>query len=147
MSLGNPFNPKAGNDSVVDALIGSAYEVVKYVAYYVKEIRYVAFNMEHVYAVSQNMYKNAFKVQTMTNRGQDYTFTLPEGVTAGMILNIAPTVLTSAGAIYGPSPANFSWVLGDGVIIVNIPGDAPEAFVGASLRCLINWQSPVVVTE
>jgi hypothetical protein len=44
----NPHDPFGGADTFVDKMIGNAYEVVKFVARYVKEIRYVALNMEHV---------------------------------------------------------------------------------------------------
>ena len=142
----SPFNPKAGNNSVVDALIGNAYEVVKYVAYYVKEIRYVAFNMEHVYRVSQNMYSNVLKTLDITAK-TTYTIDLPEGVTAPMIIGTSVHILTADGEIYGASEQNFSWVITGGQLSVTIPGTAPDALVGGQLSWLINWQSPVVVTE
>lgn len=143
----NPFNPKAGNNSVVDALIGNAYEVVKYVAYYVKEIQYVAYNMEHVYRVSQNMYQNVFKTLPITAVDTTYEIDLPEGVTAPMIIGTSVTVLTADGVIYGPSESTFTWTITGGKLTVVVPPDAPEAMVGADIRWLINWQSPVVVSN
>ena len=142
----SPFQTKAGNNSIVDALIGNAYEVVKYVAYYVKEIRYVAFNMEHVYRVSQNMYQNVLKTEPITTLGSTVEIDLPEGVTAAMILNTGVHVLTADGALHGPGENKFSWVIADGKLSVSVSAFAPTEFLGADIRWLINWQSPVVVT-
>jgi hypothetical protein len=55
MGIQNPFKPNTGNNSIVDALIGNAYEIVKYVGYYITEIRYVAANMEAIHRVSTRL--------------------------------------------------------------------------------------------
>ena len=141
----NPFSPKAGNNSAVDALIGNAYEVVKYVAYYVKEIQYVALNMVDVHRVAQGMYEHVFLTAPIVALDSTVTITLPEDLTTAMILNCSVTVLTADDEIYGVSPDNFSWVISGGAVVVTIPVGAPASFAGATARCLINWQSPVVV--
>lgn len=45
----NSMNPYGGVNPLIDKMIGNAYDIVKYVARYLKEIRYVAENMESVY--------------------------------------------------------------------------------------------------
>lgn len=145
MGVQNPFEVRSGNNSVVDALIGNAYEVVKYVAYYVKEIQYVALNMADVHRVSQNLYEHVLLEDDILSLGSEIEFELPNGVTAAMLLNINCIVITSAGSVYGVGADTISWLLEDGVITVSVSGDAPDSFVGAKLRCLINWQSPVTV--
>lgn len=142
----NPLDALAGTNPLVDSLIGNAYEVVKYIAYYVKEIRYVAFNMEHVYAVSQNMYQNQFKVLGITALNATYYIDLPVGLEMSMILNSSVNVLTTDNKLYGPSADTFSWVIANGKLTVTVPAGAPSTFVNGEIRWLLNWQSPVTIT-
>lgn len=48
----NSMNPYGGVNPLIDKMIGNAYDIVKYVAKYLKEIRYVAENMQYVYAAA-----------------------------------------------------------------------------------------------
>lgn len=139
----NPHDPFGGADTFVEKMIGNAYEVVKFVARYVKEIRYVAFNMEHIYRVSQNIYKNVLLKQSINTLGTTFEINLPEGVTPLMVINSSVTVQTIAGTIYGPSADTFSWIIEDGKLKVTVPVDAPAGMVGADIRWLLNWESPV----
>lgn len=142
----NPLDGKGGADSLVDTLIGNAYEVVAYVAYYVKEIRYVAFNMEHVFRVSKNMYEHQLKEIEITALDTVYEIDLPTGLTVDMILNSSVNVITTDSKVYGPSADTFTWLITGGKLTVTVPPGAPGTFVGGTLRWLINWQSPVVVS-
>lgn len=145
MSHRNPQDALGGADSFVDKMIGNAYEVVKYVARYVKEIRYVAFNMEHVYRVSQNLYENVLLKQSINALGTTFEIPLPTGVTPLMVINSSVTVQTIDGTIYGPADNTFSWIIQDGKLKVTVPVDAPAGMVGADIRWLLNWQSPVQI--
>lgn len=48
----NQMNPYGGVSPLIDKMIGNAYDIVKYVAKYLKEIRYVAENMQYVYTAA-----------------------------------------------------------------------------------------------
>lgn len=139
----NSHDPFGGADTFVDKMIGNAYEVVKFVARYVKEIRYVAFNMEHIYRVSQNIYENILLTQPINALGTTFEIALPEGVTPSMVINSSVTVQTTAGTIYGPSADTFSWIIENNKLKVTVPLGAPAGMVGADIRWLLNWQSPV----
>lgn len=141
----NSHDPFGGADTFVDKMIGNAYEVVKFVARYVKEIRYVAFNMEHIYRVSQNIYENILLTQPINALGATFEIALPVGVTPSMVINSSVTVQTVAGIIYGPSADTFSWIIEDGKLKVTVPLGAPAGMVGANIRWLLNWQSPVQI--
>lgn len=141
----NSHDPFGGADTFVDKMIGNAYEVVKFVARYVKEIRYVAFNMEHIYRVSQNIYENILLTQPINALGTTFEIALPEGVTPSMVINSSVTVQTTAGTIYGPSADTFSWIIEDNKLKVTVPLGAPAGMVGANIRWLLNWQSPVQI--
>lgn len=140
----NPLNPRTGTNPLIDSLIGNAYEVVKYVAYYVKEIRYVAHNMEHVFRVSEKLYQNVLQVETILTLDSEITIALPEGVTTEMVIGNSVLVKATDGSIHGPGDA-FTWTLDDTELTVAISGDAPTTFVGAQIRWLLNWQSPIQV--
>lgn len=138
-------DPLGGADPLTDKLIGNAYQAVKYVSRYVKEIRYLALNMEHIYRISRSMYQNILQVTTLTALGADYAIDLPEGVTPALIINSSVIVKTTAGDIYGPSVENFSWVITGDQLVVTVPPDAPVGLVGGEIRWLLNWQSPVQI--
>lgn len=141
----NSHDPFGGADTFVDKMIGNAYEVVKFVARYVNEIRYVAFNMEYIYRVSQNIYENILLTQPINALGATFEINLPEGITPLMVINSSVTVQTTAGTIYGPSADTFSWIIEDGKLRVTVPLGAPAGMVGADIRWLLNWQSPVQI--
>ncbi len=141
----NPHDPFGGADTFVDKMIGNAYEVVKFVARHVKEIRYVAFNMEHIYRVSQNIYENILLTKPINALGATFEIDLPEGVIPLMVINSSVTVQTIAGTIYGPSADTFSWIIEDNKLKVTVSLSAPAGMVGANIRWLLNWQSPVQI--
>lgn len=141
----NPFNPEAGTNPLVDKLIGNAYDVVKYVAHYVKEIRYVALNMADVHRVSQGMYENVLLIATIEALDTVVEIDLPEGVTALMLINSSVNVVTPTGDIYGDHSGSFTWFITGGKLQVTIPEGAPSDFIGSSIRWLLNWQSPIQV--
>lgn len=145
MTAQNPMNPVAGTNPFIDKLIGNAYDVIKYVAYYVKEIQYVALNMADVNRVSQHMYENVLLEADVIEVDSTIEIDMPEGVTAAMVLNSSVIVVTELGDIHGPEVDKFSWVISDGTLTVTISANAPGTFVGATLRWLLNWQSPIQV--
>ena len=121
----NPFEPKVGNNSFVDALIGNAYEVVKYVAYYVKEIRYVAFNMEHVHRVSQSIDDDHLKIRT------EVPLTITGNTTAPATWASRDVRATAAAVVKVPvdAPVGFTFNLQRGTeAVVGLELDGADVF-------------------
>lgn len=141
----NPQDPFGGADPLTDKLVGNAFKYVKYLSDYVKEIRYVALNMEHIYRASRNLYTNILQVAELTALDADYMIDLPEGVTPSIIINSSVIVVTTDDEVYGASEANFTWVITGGQLVVTVPADAPAALIGGEIRWLLNWQSPVQI--
>ena len=145
MSIRPSQDPYSGIDPYVDKLIGNAYEVVKYVARYVKTIRYVAFNMEHIHRVSNALFETIVIKKAILSLGTTIEINLPVGLSAGMIINTTVTAQTIDGEVYPASPSTFSWKISNGKLVVEVSPMAPVALVNAELRWLLNWQSPVQI--
>lgn len=116
-------NPYGGVNPLIDKMIGNAYDVVKYVARYLKEIRYLAENMSHIYDAA-----HGYRVQLngQPNGNNLFTLTLPS--------NIQPWNITGMSAIawyndqiFVPSPETFNFgVSGQDVIISINDTDMPD---------------------
>jgi hypothetical protein len=97
---------------------------------------------QHIY---ENTYNNTLLTQSINALGATFEIELPEEVTPLMVINSSVTVQTIAGTIYGPSADTFSWIIEDSKLKVTVPVDAPAGMVGADIRWLLNWQSPVQI--
>lgn len=138
---------KGGNASIVDRMIGNSYDVVKYVARYLKEIRYVAFNMEHIYRISQELRSNIKLKETITALDTTYTIPLPSKVSPQKVLASHVLVTTIDGEIYPEASNTFSWVIKNGLLHVKVSDVAPQSFLGSEIRWFLTWESSASAGE
>lgn len=129
-------NPYGGVNPLIDKMIGNAYDIVKYVARYLKEIRYCAENMESIYTAA-----NGNKmVLTGTASGSSLELPLPVGFDFTSIEGMVVTafVTESGNEIYMPGSDTFNFGC-DGVsVIISITEDVP-ALQTAEYKCLIHY--------
>lgn len=129
---------------VTDKLIGNAFDVVKYVSCFIKEIRYVAYNMEHIFNVSQDLRSNIRLKTSINALGGVFEIPLPDGVSGGAVLASNVIVTTPDNEVYGPSENTFTWVITGGNLRVTVSSEAPVAFVGSEIRWMLTWTAPSV---
>jgi hypothetical protein len=137
-------DPYGGLSPYIDKLIGNSYETVKYVARYLKEIRYVAYNMSHIYNVSVKVVDNLLLSAEVTSLGSNHEIPLPVGITQAKIQGSTVSIVDTVGNIYGPGESLFSWIISNEKLIVSVSANAPPSFVGGKINWLINWQSQPV---
>lgn len=134
----DPYDDR-GHTGLVDKMIGSAYDVVKFVARNLSVIRYVASNMETIYEVGQNL-KTGGLVLGMTGLANEtVSLALPEGVTPAMILTSSVIVETAAGDLYGTDSGYVTASIQAGALRVYLASNAPVAIQNAVFRWYITY--------
>lgn len=140
----NAMNPYGGVNPLIDKMIGNAYDIVKYVAKYLKEIRYVAENMQYVYAAA-----NGNKV-TFSGAG-DGTTSLSVAIPLSIMDNynddvfdnvfaVGVMAVTSSGMVYFPGADTYNFGLDpSGLVVISITG-------GGSVPALLTAEYRVTVT-
>ncbi len=136
-------NPYGGVNPLIDKMIGNAYDIVKYVARHLKEIRYLAENMSTIYDVA-----HGYRVQLNGNPQGNNSFSL------AIPNNIAPSDITGLSAIamysnqiFVPSPETFSFgVNGQNVIISINDTDMPD-LVNADFKITLATIPPSAMVD
>ena len=124
-----PFNPYGGVNPLIDKMIGNAYDIVKYVARYLKEIRYVAENMEHIFIAANG---NRVMLTAEGNGSASLSATIPDSVEFSNIQSVS-VIAISGTNIYMPSPQTFSFGIADGEVDISI-GNSVPALVNATYK-------------
>ena len=105
----NSMNPYGGVNPLIDKMIGNAYDIVKYVAKYLKEIRYLAENMQYVYAAA-----NGNRVVFSLDGDGTASLTIPvplAGQDYSSIAAVSVIAVGLSGAVYTPASGTFNYGL------------------------------------
>ena len=129
----NSMNPYGGVNPLIDKMIGNAYDIVKYVAKYLREIRYVAENMEYVYTAANG--NRTILTQLADGSGDPITIALPDGLTVGQIESINVTALYD-DVITMPAPDTFEFNVSGGNINIELISILPQV-VSATYKATI----------
>ena len=129
----NSMNPYGGVNPLIDKMIGNAYDIVKYVAKYLREIRYVAENMEYVYTAANG--NRTILTQLADGSGDPITIALPDGLTVGQIESINVTALYD-NVITMPAPDTFEFNVSGGNINIELISILPQV-VSATYKVTI----------
>lgn len=117
----NPMNPYGGVNPLIDKMIGNAYDIIKYVARYLREIRYVAENMQTVYLAANG--NRVFLEGTLVDPDTTMNVSLPEGVTASEIRGIDVVAYSSTNdSVYISGETTFSYMVEDDGVFISVTG-------------------------
>lgn len=122
MGMRNEMSPYGGVNPLIDKMIGNAYDIVKYVARYLKEIRYVAENMEYVYTAANGNRTVLNGVATSTT----LSIPLPVGMITAKLEAVTVIATGSSGTLFFPAPNTFSFSIIGGNVVVAIAVTFPE---------------------
>lgn len=106
----NAFNPYGGVNPLIDKMIGNAYDIVKYVAKYLKEIRYVAENMQYVYAAA-NGSKTYLPPHINDGGGLTFNIAAPVGYDYSSLRSVDVIALANDGKVYFPGENTFTFLI------------------------------------
>ena len=156
MGLNTPFDPYGQEDTrgatnpavLVDKMIGTAYDVVKEVCLYLKEIRHLSANMAAIFRVSSNL------EQLDTTRVRINVTAPSVAATATVTLNAAngiadPTKIvglravlkTNLGLIVNDCDDKLTVSIQDDVLSVSVLTGAPAQYAGASVVVFIEIEN------
>lgn len=125
-------DPYGGVNPLIDKMIGNAYDIVKYVARYLKEIRYVAENMEHVYNAAHNK-KVVVEEQAY---GNNLYIPLPSGVSMDNLENIEVIALDGS-QVFFPASNTFNYGVNYDEVVISISSN----LTSATFRCTFRYST------
>lgn len=124
-------DPYGGVNPLVDKMLGNAYDIVKYVARYLKEIRYVAENMENVYNVAHGYRK---VVAVYAEGSSTLSIPLPVGVNQDNLEGVQVMALDSSEN-YFSGPDTFNYGIQGNDLVISI-----SSFLQyAQFKCVFNY--------
>ena len=123
------FDPYGGVNPLIDKVIGNAYDIVKYVARYLTEIRYVAENMATVY----NAVHGARRVVEAASTGSSpVNIEMPAGVTLSNIQTVE-VIATDGTSIFFPGADTFNYGIAGTTLVISF-NDANPNLVNSDWR-------------
>lgn len=125
-------NPYGGVNPLIDKMIGNAYDIVKYVARYLKEIRYVAENMEYVYNAAHSK-KAVVEEQA---QGNNLYIPLPDGVSIANLENVEVIALDGS-QVFFPSSDTFNYGVNYDEVVISID----SSLTSATFRCTFRYST------
>lgn len=128
-----------GHASLVDKMIGNAYEVVRYVARHLDMIRYVGTNMEMVHEVASNLKTNGLVLGSVLGLNETASVPLPEGVTQEMVLSSSVMLVDLDGSLYGADSGYFTASIQTGALRVHLKPTAPLQLENAVVRWFLTY--------
>ena len=132
-------NPYGGVNPLIDKMIGNAYDVVKYVARYLKEIRYVAENMQHVFAAANG---NRIVLTGTATGASPLLIPLPEGSNVLDFQSVAVHALDMDYQMYFPGPDTFNYGVSGGNVVISIDPSNTPLLTGTFNVLIINSVIP-----
>lgn len=133
-------DPYGGVNPLIDKMIGNAYDIVKYVATYLKEIRYVAENMQSVFLAANG---NTIEL-TVVADSDNLSIALPEDFDIDDLRGLSVIAVTSDGKVYGPDTTTFAAYIDNEAATLNISiaSDIP-LMASAEYRINLRLKNPV----
>lgn len=118
-------DPYGGVNPLIDKMIGNAYDIVKYVARYLKEIRYLAENMSTVY---QAVHGDKITLEGTGDGSSSLSIPLPDDLDPNSIIN-ATAVAGDGSHLFFPGSGAFYLAvnLNDSTVEINIENPDLEA--------------------
>lgn len=134
MPIRNVNDPYGGNAPLVDKMIGTAYDVVKYVARHVKSIEKVACNMVSVVALAKEVRLNKVVTDVVPAAGATVSLAMPVGVTAASIVGFDVLVKQTNGDMFPLGSVHFTADFSTtGLDFTTAASGTPVGFVGAEI--------------
>lgn len=144
MGIRNPFDK--GNwdvnnpTTLVDKMIGSAYDVVKYVACHMRYIEYVAKNMRDIYDVATEGRRSKLIKGTLGALGSTTTINLTPLV-QDQIQSMHLNLIGADGTLYEPNGLDLIATITAGVLTIVLDPDAPAVYANAKVNVTVFYDA------
>lgn len=111
-------DPYGGVNPLIDKMIGNAYDIVKYVARYLKEIRYVAENM---HLINEAVNGRVISISVLNDGQSQIAIELDETVAVEDIESIS-VITYNSGQVFTSSPETFTYNIDNGILLIHAEG-------------------------
>ena len=143
MGFRGTLDPYGGPLTLVDKMIGSAYEYVKIVALNINVIKYLAYNLEAIIQAAKIDFANGIQVITggiTPAAGAIKSIPLPAGVLMTDLRQSTVMIITKEDKVFFDTNAYWSSWIESGSLHVAISDQAPAYMVGAQIRWLLRYK-------
>lgn len=131
------LDPVGGSDTVVDKLIGNAYDVVLAVRLKLRELMFIVANMDSLMLIANDL-KSTTLVNGVSGLAGDTTIVkLPLGMNPLKILSSTVSLNDAMGNIYGADTGYFNSVILGGDLHVTMAPTAPVEVQNIPVRWFI----------
>jgi hypothetical protein len=122
--MNNCMNPYGGVNPLIDKMIGNAYDIVKYVARYLKDIRYVAENMATVYAAVNGT--RTMLTAVADGLSSTLTVAMPVDFDYTTLRTVNVMAIYEGSTVTFPGPDTFEYVIANDVMTINLHSVLPQ---------------------
>lgn len=133
MSNRNINDPYGGETGLVDRMIGTAYDVVKFVACRIDHVIKVSRHMDSVINISNEVRNNRVVRSVVPAQGATVEVPVPVDILNEAILGFDLMVKTAAGNMYPLGSATFVGVIKNRQLEFTTSAGAPTGFVGSEI--------------
>ncbi len=147
MGMRATLDPLGGPATLVDKMIGNAFETVAAVARHLREIKYLSMNMDAVVFAAQTMLTtNPERVAMVTGStgalGATVSIPLPGGVSIENIRSSSVLIASTDGDLYGIESGMFSATIqGESASLkFNLSSAAPDVLANAPIRWRLAYE-------
>jgi hypothetical protein len=137
MNMRTTFDPYAGNDPLVDKMIGNAYDVVALVAKNLQAILFLGDNMTELMLIAKGLRVSTVVLGVAGQVGELISIPLPTGVTADKVVASSVLIATPDGSLYGSD--YFTCYIAAGALKISLNLSAPPALVGSVIRWYLTY--------
>lgn len=137
-------NPYGSRTALVDKMIGSAYDIVKFVAYRLDIISYVATHMDEITTLVRNLRKEHIILRpVILDSYNKMTVLLPDDLQVSQITSYSCMVQTVLDDLYGIESGAFTSRIVNGALELTVDPAAITAlgtsFADATLKWVITY--------
>ena len=134
-------DPRGGRNPIIDKIVGNGYTIIKFVAQYMREIVYVADNMEAIYITANGGVKRQTTLTTTIVDGTPQITVTPH-VVKEHIENISVQI-KQGNSIYFPDPSLYTFKLENETLIVTLNASQTAFFRDGLVVAIITTNTPV----
>lgn len=133
-------NPYGSNALLVDKLIGTAYDTVKYVAMHLRLIQYVSDNMDKIYEVGANLKSERVVESPITFYEGEFHITIPTEINETAVTSFETLIRTSDRGLYNTDSGLFTTHIEHRTLVLKVNADSEDLFSGGTLIWTIRYK-------
>lgn len=140
MGFRNCHDPYGSPSILVDKMIGTAYEIVKYVAERMPALQSISDNMEDLTLIATNARKEVDLVGVASGLGITVNVAMPAGVADTDVRWVNAVIYGSDGVTYPASSTTFTVRVQSGAVRIALSPSGPAGMVNAPIAITLAYR-------